>query len=74
MPGAAPDGAPELNSVEMLWPAIRTREPANVAGDHPADVADAAERGIDRVCEDDRFPWSFLAHAGLEIHPSPPHN
>lgn len=37
--------APELNPVEMLWSTIKTREPANVAGDHLADVADAAEQG-----------------------------
>ena len=46
----------------MLWSAIKTRELANVAGDHLADVADAAERGNNRVCEEDRLPWSFLAH------------
>lgn len=69
-----PAYAPELNPVEMLWSAIKTRELANVAGDHLADVADAAEQGINRVCEDDRLPWSFLAHTGLEIQPPTPRN
>ncbi|WP_235431962.1 transposase [Nocardiopsis sp. RV163] len=69
-----PAYAPELNPVEMLWSAIKTRELANVAGDHLADVADAAEQGINRVCADDRLPWSFLAHTGLEIHSPAPHN
>lgn len=69
-----PAYAPELNPVELLWSAIKTRELANLAGDHLADVADAAERGINRVCQDGRLPWSFLAHTGLEIHPSTPHN
>ncbi len=69
-----PAYALELNPVEMLWPAIKTRELANVAGDHLVDVADAAERGINRICEDDRLPWSFLAHTGLEIQPPTPHN
>lgn len=69
-----PAYAPELNPVEMLWSSIKTRELANVAGDHLADVADAAERGINRVCEDDRLPRSFLAHAGLKVHPPTPHN
>ncbi|GHC78894.1 hypothetical protein GCM10007079_16550 [Nocardiopsis terrae] len=69
-----PAYAPELNPVEMLWSAIKTRELANVAGDHLADVADAAERGINRVCEEGRLPWSFLAHTGLEIHSPTPHN
>ncbi|WP_223830475.1 transposase [Nocardiopsis quinghaiensis] len=69
-----PAYAPELNPVEMLWSAIKTRELANVAGDHLADVADAAEQGINRVCAEGRLPWSFLAHTGLEIHPPTPHN
>ncbi len=38
--------APELNPVEPLWLAVKTRELANLVGDHLADVADAAERGI----------------------------
>lgn len=66
-----PAYAPELNPVEMLWSAIKTRELANVAGEH---LADATERGIDRVCADGRHPWSLLAHSGLEIHPFTPHN
>jgi hypothetical protein len=38
-----PAYAPELNPVELLWSAIKTRELANLAGDHLADVADAAD-------------------------------
>jgi transposase len=68
-----PAYAPELNPVEMLWSSIKTRELANLAGDHLADVADAAEDGINRICQDERLAWSFLAHTGLEIHPTP-HN
>jgi DDE superfamily endonuclease len=41
-----PACAPELNPVELLWSAIKARELANLAEDHLADVADAAERGI----------------------------
>ncbi|MFD9796868.1 transposase [Streptomyces sp. NPDC059070] len=37
-----PAYAPELNPVEPLWSAIKTRELTN--------LADAAERGIHRVC------------------------
>lgn len=37
-----PAYAPELNPVELLWSATKTRELANLAGDHLADVADAA--------------------------------
>ncbi|WP_281404611.1 transposase family protein [Streptomyces javensis] len=35
---------------------------ANLAGDHLADVADATERGIHRVCSNEQLPWSFLTH------------
>jgi hypothetical protein len=40
------------NPVELLWSAIKTRELANLAGDHLAYVADAAERRV------------LLAHSG----------
>jgi hypothetical protein len=58
----------------MLWSSIKTRELANLAGDHLADVADAAETGINRICNDEQLPWSFLAHTGLEIRHPTPHN
>lgn len=69
-----PAYAPELNPVEMLWSSIKACELANLAGDHLADVADAAEAGINRICQDQQLAWSFLAHTGLEIHPPTPHN
>ncbi|MEU6394791.1 transposase [Streptomyces sp. NPDC046939] len=74
-----PAYAPELNPVELLWSAIKTRELANLAGDHLAgdhlaDVADAAERGIHRVCSDEQLPWSFLTHTRLTIHTKTPQN
>ncbi|MFE0945720.1 MULTISPECIES: transposase [Streptomyces] len=50
-----PAYAPELNPVELLWSAIKTREQAHLAGDHLADVADAAKRGIHRVCSSERW-------------------
>ncbi|WP_445521217.1 transposase, partial [Streptomyces sp. NEAU-174] len=69
-----PAYAPELNPVELLWSAIKTRELANLTGDHLADVADATERGIHRVCSDKHLPWSFLTHTGLTIHNHSPQN
>ncbi len=69
-----PAYAPELNPVELLWSAIKTRELANLTGDHLADVADATERGIHRVSSDGQLPWSFLTHTGLTIHTQPPQN
>ncbi|MET9564721.1 hypothetical protein [Streptomyces tauricus] len=52
--------------MEGLWSAIKTRELANLASDH---LADAAERGIRRVCSSEQLPWSFLTHTGLTMHP-----
>lgn len=69
-----PAYAPELNLVELLWSAIKARELAHFAGDHLADVAGAAERGIHRVCSSEQLPWSFLADTGLTIHPRTPQN
>ncbi|WP_294002476.1 transposase [Streptomyces sp.] len=69
-----PAYAPELNPVELPWSAIKTCELANLAGDHLADVADAAEHGIQRVCSSEQLPWSFLTHTGLTIHPQPAQN
>ncbi|MGG7569372.1 transposase [Streptomyces sirii] len=69
-----PAYAPELNPVELLWSALKARELANLAGDHLADVADAAERGIHRISQNDQLPWSFLIHTGLTIHQPHPQN
>jgi transposase len=69
-----PAYAPELNPVELLWSAIKKRELSNLAGDHLADVADATERGIHRIGQNNQLPWSFLAHTGLPIQPPHPQN
>ncbi|WP_230993455.1 hypothetical protein [Streptomyces endocoffeicus] len=54
--------------MELLWAAMKTRELANLAGDH------LAERGIHRVSSDEQLPWSFLTHTGLTIYTQPPQN
>ncbi len=69
-----PAYAPELNPVELLWSSLKKRELANLADDHLADVADAAEQGIHRINANLRLPWSFLAHTGLTIRPPHPPN
>ncbi|MDT0393016.1 transposase [Streptomyces sp. DSM 41921] len=51
-----PAYAPELNPVELLWSSLKKREPANLAGDHLADTADAAEQGIRRISTNPRLP------------------
>lgn len=67
-----PAYAPELNPVELLGSVIKTRELANLVGDHLVDAADAAERGVLRVCSSEQLPWSFLTHTGLTIHSQQP--
>lgn len=69
-----PAYAPELNPVELLWANLKTGELANFAGSHLTEVADATEAGINRVCDNEHLPWSFLAHIGLKIHHETPHN
>ena len=49
-------------------------ELANFAGDTVVEVADAAEQGIRRVCDDQQLAWSFLAHTGLTLDHEPPPN
>ena len=63
-----PGYAPELNPVEGLWANLKGVELANFAGDTVVQVADAAEQGIHRVCDDQQLVWSFLGHTGLTLH------
>jgi hypothetical protein len=69
-----PAYAPELNPVEGLWANLKAVELANFAGDTVVEVADAAEQGIGRVCDDQQLAWSFLAHTGLALDHQPPPN
>ncbi|MGW7754523.1 transposase [Streptomyces violaceusniger] len=68
-----PAYAPELNPVELLWSAIKTRELAN----HPATTSptspmppNAASTGSAPT----NLPWPFLTHTGLTIHNHSPQN
>jgi len=67
-----PAYAPELNPVEYLWANLKGVELANFAGDAVVEVADAAERGVHRVCDDRQLVWSFLAHTGLTLDATHP--
>ena len=76
---ARPSNGPETSA--PMQPPSRTSakanlkgvELANFAGDTVLEVADAAEQGVRRVCDDQQLAWSFLAHTGLTLdHPPPP--
>jgi hypothetical protein len=69
-----PAYAPELNPVEYLWTNLKGVELANFAGDTVVEVAEVAEQGIGRVCDDQQLAWSFLAHTGLTLDHEPPPN
>jgi DDE superfamily endonuclease len=69
-----PGYAPELNPVEYLWANLKGVELANFAGDTVVQVADTAEQGIGRVCDDQQLVWSFLAHTGLTLDHETPTN
>jgi hypothetical protein len=63
-----PAYAPELNPVEYLWANLKGGELANCGGDTIAEVADHAQYGIQRVCDNDSLVAGFLAHTGLSLN------
>ena len=62
-----PAYAPELNPVECLWANLKDVELANLPTTTLAEVADATEQGIQRVCKRDSLVVGFLAHTGLTL-------
>ena len=64
-----PAYAPELNPVEGLWANLKDLELANRPTTTLAEVADATEQGIQRVCNSDSLVVGFLAHTGLTLDP-----
>jgi transposase len=64
-----PPYAPELNPVEGLWANLKDLELANLPTTSLAEVADATEQGIQRVCKSDSLVVGFLAHTGLSLDP-----
>jgi transposase len=62
-----PAYAPELNAVEYLWANLKDVELANLPTTSLAEVADATEHGIQRVCKSDSLVVGFLAHTGLTL-------
>jgi hypothetical protein len=66
-----PAYAPELNPVEYLWANLKGGALANCTGDTIAEVADQAQRGIQRVCDSDSLVVGFLAHTGLSLDTEP---
>ena len=64
-----PAYAPELNPVEYLWANLKDIELANRPTTTLAEVADATEQGIQRVCKHEDLVVGFLAHTGLTLDP-----
>jgi hypothetical protein len=64
-----PAYAPELNPVEGLWANLKGVELANLPTTSLAEVADATEQGIQRVCKHEDLVVGFLAHTGLTLDP-----
>jgi hypothetical protein len=64
-----PAYAPELNPVEGLWANLKDVELANRPTTSLAEVADATEQGVQRVCKSDSLVGGFLAHTGLTLDP-----
>jgi transposase len=64
-----PAYAPELNAVEYLWANLKDLELANLPTTTLAEVADATEQGIQRICKSDSLIIGCLAHTGLTLDP-----
>jgi DDE superfamily endonuclease len=62
-----PAYAPQLNPVEYLWANLKDVELANLPTTTLAEVADATQQGIQRVCNSDDLVVGFLAHTGLTL-------
>jgi transposase len=64
-----PAYAPALNPVEGLWANLKDVELANRPTTTLAEVADATEQGIQRICKHQDLVVGFLAHTGLALDP-----
>jgi DDE superfamily endonuclease len=66
-----PAYAPDLNPVEFLWANLKDVELANLPSASLVEAADAAQRGVERVCASDTLVAGFLAHTGLALDDEP---
>jgi hypothetical protein len=55
--------------VEGLWANLKDLELANLPATTLAEVADATEQGIQRICKHESPVIGFLAHTGLPLDP-----
>jgi transposase len=62
-----PGYAPDLNPLEQAWGNLKSRELANLCSDTIDEVADIAERGLDRIGTDAELCFAFLRHSGLRL-------
>src|SRR5919202_1012960 len=60
-----PGYAHDLNPVEQVWGALKSRDLANLCSDTIGQVADAAQVGLDRIGSDVALCFAFLRHTGL---------
>jgi len=62
-----PGYAPDLNPIEQVWGSVKSQELANLCADTIAEVAEAAEDGLDRISDDAPLCFAFLRHTGLRL-------
>ena len=60
-----PAYAPELNPVEYLWSAMKTKHTANVADDTITQLTDRIERAYNRYCSEAQTLRGFLKASSL---------
>jgi hypothetical protein len=71
-PMALPSQTAAAPTRPRVPPAVRKDvELANLPGATLVEVADAAQRGIQRVCASDDLVAGFLAHTGLALDDEP---
>ena len=58
-----------VNPVEYLWANLKDLELASRPTTTLAEVADATEQGIQRICKSDSLVVGFLVHTGLALDP-----
>jgi hypothetical protein len=63
------DEQPTANPVEDLWANLKDLELANLPTTTLAEVADATEQGIQRICKHEDLVVRFLAHTGVSLDP-----
>jgi transposase len=62
-----PGYAHDINPIEQVWGALKSKELANLCPDTLDEAADVAGQGLDRIGSDAELCLAFLRHCGLRL-------